>query len=52
MVAMTDTARAFFDACETGKGWSECSRYCAAQATFSCQAAALAGVSTLEAYTE
>jgi predicted ester cyclase len=47
-----ETAARFFDACETGKGWQVCSDYCHADATFSAQAAALAGVDTLEAYTE
>lgn len=44
------TAKLFFDACETGKGWAGCSEYCHADATFSAQAAALAGVNTIEAY--
>ncbi len=26
--SITETARAFFDACETGKGWAVCSAYC------------------------
>ncbi len=42
----------FFDACETGKGWEACQQYCQPQATFSAQADALAGVDTVEAYTE
>lgn len=52
MNAMQETARRFFEACETGKGWAECQQYCVPGATFSSQADALAGVSTLEAYTE
>lgn len=51
-MSMTDTATAFFDACETGKGWAECAQYCAADASFSCQSGALADVLTLEAYCE
>lgn len=47
-----DTAKAFFDACETGKGWAECAQYCTADASFSCQSIALADTHTLEAYTE
>ncbi len=47
-----ETAKAFFDACETGKGWQACSRYCKPDASFSCQAQALADVTTLEGYTE
>jgi len=52
MASIKDTARQFFDACESGKGWQACSRYCHPAATFSAQAGALAGVDTLEAYTE
>ncbi|MEO1491797.1 MAG: nuclear transport factor 2 family protein [Pseudomonadota bacterium] len=47
-----ETAKHFFDACETGKGWAECAQYCAAEASFSCQSVALAETHTLEAYTE
>ncbi len=49
---ITETARKFFDACETGGGWAECAQYCHEGATFSCQADALAEVDTLEGYTE
>ncbi|MEM6381712.1 MAG: nuclear transport factor 2 family protein [Pseudomonadota bacterium] len=49
---MSATAMAFFDACETGKGWSVCQAFCTDKATFSAQADALADVVTLEAYTE
>ena len=52
MSAMTETAQRFFDACETGQGWEGCARYCHAGATFSAQADALTGVTTLEGYTE
>jgi predicted ester cyclase len=52
MASIKETARQFFDACETGKGWSACSSYCHPTATFSAQAGALGGVDTLEAYTE
>jgi predicted ester cyclase len=52
MSAMRETAERFFDACETGKGWEVCGQYCHSGATFSAQAEALAGVDTLEAYTE
>lgn len=51
-MSMMDTAKAFFEACETGKGWEECARHCAADASFSCQSIALADAQTLEAYTE
>lgn len=52
MASITETARLFFDACETGKGWAGCSAYCTAGATFSAQAEPLADVATLQAYTE
>ena len=45
-------ALAFFDACETGKGWAACKQYCTPDASFSAQADALSGVNTLEAYTD
>ena len=48
---LSETARKFFDACETGQGWSECAQYCHDGATFSCQSDALAEVGTLEGYT-
>jgi ketosteroid isomerase-like protein len=47
-----DTATAFFDACETGKGWEVCQGWCTADATFDCQADALADTTTLAAYCE
>jgi predicted ester cyclase len=52
MAAIKSTAEHFFDACETGKGWSVCQQFCHADATFSAQADALADVRTLEAYTD
>lgn len=51
-MAIDDTAMAFFEACETGKGWAECAQYCSQDATFSCQARALSEIGTLAAYTE
>lgn len=51
-MALMDTAHAFFDACETGKGWEVCSTYAHEDAGFSCQAGALAETKTLAAYTE
>lgn len=51
MTMITD-AKAFFEACETGKGWAECAAYCTAGASFSCQSGALADTHTLEAYAE
>jgi len=47
-----ESAREFFEACETGKGWDGCKGYCTSNATFSAQTGALAGIDTLEGYTE
>jgi predicted ester cyclase len=52
MASIRSTAERFFDACETGKGWDGCAPYCLAGATFTSQTDALAGIETLEAYTE
>jgi len=52
MTSLRETARLFYDACETGQGWDACQQYCHPEATFSAQAPALAGVDTLQAYTE
>ena len=38
MNTIKDTAKRFFDACETGKGWEGVQQYCHADATFSCTA--------------
>jgi ketosteroid isomerase-like protein len=45
-----DEAIAFFDALERGAGWQVCRRWCHEDAGFACQAEALAGISTLQAY--
>jgi predicted ester cyclase len=49
---ITETARAFFDACETGKGWEGCRAHCRPDASFSAQAEPLADMHTLKDYTE
>lgn len=49
---IADDARAFFDACETGKGWGGCKAWCHDDATFSCQSDVLADTKTLEDYAE
>jgi len=51
-ITITTVAEAFFDACETGKGWEVCSAYCTPSATFSAQAEPLHDIKTLEQYTE
>ena len=52
MASIKDTAEKFFDACESGAGWAGCQHYCQPDATFTAQADALTGVTTLQAYTE
>ena len=51
-MTMIETAREFFEACETGKGWEGCSQFCTSEASFSAQAEPLAGVDTLEGYAD
>ena len=52
MSDISNRARSFFEACETGKGWDGCEEYCHSGATFSCQSGALSGIDTVEAYSE
>lgn len=47
-----EIAHAFFEACETGKGWDVCQKWCQPNASFSCQADALADIATLAEYSE
>lgn len=51
-MSMLETAKAFFDACETGQGWEGCKVYCHDDASFSCQADMLAEVSSVAGYVE
>ena len=51
-MTINETAMAFFENCETGKGWDACAPYCHDGAGFACQADALADIATLDAYTE
>jgi len=50
--SMTETARAFFDAVDTGQGWEACSAYCHPDATFAAQADPLVEIQTLADYAE
>ena len=50
MSDISSQAQAFFEACETGKGWENCKDYCHPNASFSSQTGALAGIDTLEGY--
>jgi predicted ester cyclase len=52
MTSIATVSEAFFEACETGKGWDTCRTYCAPGATFSAQAEPLLGVKTLAEYTD
>ena len=45
-------ALAFFEAVEGGKGWEVCKGWCHDNATFSCQADALAEITTLAGYAD
>ena len=51
MPPIKDSAEQFFDACETGKVWELCQQFCHPDASFSAQAGALAGIETLQGYT-
>jgi len=52
-----DAIEAFFNACESGKGWTECQQHCSKNATFTCQATdalpgpAVTECTSVEAYT-
>ena len=52
MSTQLESAREFFEACETGKGWEGCKAFCHPDATFSSQTTVLADISTLEGYCE
>jgi predicted ester cyclase len=52
MASMLDTAKAFFTACETGKGWDGCKAYCTPDASFSAQSNPLVDVKTLAGYAD
>jgi len=51
-MSITETAWAFFEACETGKGAEVCKAWCHDDATFSCQAGALADVASAAGYAD
>lgn len=52
MTSDLDTARRFFDACETGQGWAACAPFCHADAGFAAQSGAIASITTLSDYSE
>jgi len=49
-MTMMQTAEAFFEACETGKGWQGCAPYCHESASFAARAEALNDIHTLSGY--
>jgi len=51
-MSISETAMTFFEACETGKGAEGCAAWCHDAATFSCQADALAEITTIAAYAD
>lgn len=51
-MSIEPTAREFFEACETNIGWEACKAHCHADASFACQADALADTATLAGYAE
>ena len=51
-MSINDVAKEFFDACETGKGWTTCQAYCTPGATFSAQSDALKEITSLEGYAD
>jgi hypothetical protein len=51
-MSIGQTARAFFDGCETGGGWDACKAHCHHGASYACQGDALAETTTLDGYAE
>jgi predicted ester cyclase len=51
-MSLYQNAHAFFEACETGQGWNSCEAFCHADASFACQADALAETTILAAYAD
>lgn len=52
MGSIAETARQFFEACETGKGWDGCAQYCHGEATFAAQSEPLMDIGDLASYAE
>ena len=49
-MSISETAMTFFDDLENGKGWDVCKSWCHEDASFSCQADAIAEITTVEGY--
>jgi len=52
MSNIASVAKDFFEAVDTGQGWSVCKAYCTSSASFSAQAEPLDEIKTLEGYAE
>lgn len=52
MSQMKIIANSFFEACETGKGWSACKEFCHENASFSSHADPLLEIKTIEEYSD
>lgn len=52
MNSIAKTALAFFEACESGKGWQGCRDYCHSDAAFDVQALSQEDLRTVRAYSE
>jgi predicted ester cyclase len=52
MANITEIARQFFEACESGGGWAACQAFCTPNATFAAQSEPLAEVRSLQAYAD
>jgi hypothetical protein len=52
MSSITEIASMFFDACESGKGWEVCQRYCTPDASFSSQTEHMARQRTIRDYAD
>jgi steroid delta-isomerase-like uncharacterized protein len=50
--SITETARAFFEALDTGQGWEACRVHCTPDASFAAQAEPLADIHSLADYAE
>ena len=52
MTTNVESARQFFEDCETGKGWEGCQVYCHSDATFDSQTSVLADIASVKDYCE
>src|SRR5687767_9460441 len=52
VATITTTAKKFFEACDTGKGWQVCQEYCTPNASFSAQAEPLAALKSIAEYSD